>query len=429
MRSTLWVVAVGILVVVAAAVEAGDLNPPIVGMAEHVDPTKTVSIQLPVNWTDVGADTRVYGGVQRWSGFIQPPKPDGPDAQMQVTVQSTYSRAELARWAQERTEPGKLVANSVTRGDGWIDEIRHDDAKHVDFVVRWVESQGQVWELSAYGHESILPHIYGHLHAIFDTFKALQPWPGSAPPAGFAKTDEGGCAVWTDTKDKKTVKRTLDAHAAVWTELAKILPGAPAIADPPVVILFDKDPAYAQYTAQAANQTSPTSVIDFRRRALVVRIGGKVNSLFDRGNQLFSAIQFSQLYFGGKSPDWIERGLGVWSIAAVAAKGKPEKPPAEFVKGAKEAVAARKERLDAALDVRREDFPEAESDHIDMSFYAWHCFFQFGPGGKTYGDRYQKYFTALRETGSPDEAKKVWDGVDFAAMRTEFETWVAGWKP
>jgi hypothetical protein len=346
-----------------------------------------------------------------------------------VGVKPTWSRAELAYWGDEGDRPGTLVEGSVARGDGWVEEVRHDDAKHANYLHRYVESHGQVFTLAAYGHESIQPHIQGHLHAVFDTFKALQKWPGAAPPAGFAKTDEAGCEVWTDSKDKKTVKRILDAHAAAWTEMAKLLPGDRAIADPPVVVVFDKDPAYTQFTSIASSQTSPTSVCDYQRRMFVSRVGGKSNSMFDRTNQMFSALQYSQYYFGRKCPDWVERGLALWSVVATVTKDKPEKPPADFVKEAKDAVAARGETLAAALDVRRENVPEAQSNQLDMSFYAWHCFFRFGAGAKTYGDRYQKYLDALRATGSPDEAKKVWDGVDFASMHKEFQAWAAGWKP
>jgi hypothetical protein len=429
MRSALWVVAVGSLVFVVDAGVAGDLSPPLVGMAERFDPSKTISIQLPVNWTDVGPDARSFGLIMRWQGFFQAPQPSGPDAQLAVGVKPTWSRAELAFWGDVGDRPGVQVEGSVARGDGWVEEGRLDESKPVQFLFRYVEAHGQVFKLAAYGHPSIQTHIKDHLRAVFDTFKALQKWPGVKAPDGYAKSEDAGREVWTDTKDKKALKRTLDAHAAAWTEMAKALPGELAIKDPPVVVVCDKDAVYTQFTSLATNKNSPTSMYDYQRRMLVSRVAGRNNATFDVTTQEFASLQYLQHFFGGKTPDWVDHGLAKWGAAAATSKGKPEKPPAEFVKMAKEAVAARGETLDQALEVRRENVPDAQLEQLDMSFYAWHCFFRFGAGGKTYGDRYQKYLDALRASGSPVEAKKVWDGVEFASMHKEFQAWAAAWKP
>jgi hypothetical protein len=429
MKRAVSILSVGLLALAAGAGEAGDLNPPLVGMADRFDPIKTISIQLPVNWTDRGPDTRYFGGVMRWEGFFQKPQPSGPDAQLEVGVKPTWSRAELAFWGDVGDRPGVPVDGSTARGDGWVEINTKEDAKQKHYLFRYVESHGQVFKLAAYGHESIQPHIQAHLRAVFDTFKVLQKWPGAKPPDGYAKSEDAGREVWTDTKDKKSLKRSLDAHAAAWAEMKKALPGDPAIKDPPVIVVCDKDAAYTQFTTLATNKNSPTSVYDYQRRMLVVRAAGRNNAMFDEMTQEFAGSQYLQHYFGGKVPDWVDRGLAKWGAAAALSKGKPEKPPAEFVRAAKEAVAARGERLDAALEVRREHVPEAQANQLDMSFYAWHCWLRFGNGGKTYGERYQKYLDALRATGAPDEAKKEWDGVDFAAMHKEFQAWAAAWKP
>jgi len=428
MRATTITTSAILLGAGAGAVVAGDLNPPLVGMAERFDPGKCVSIQLPVNWKDVGPDARSFGVIMRWSGFFQAPQPDGPDAQLEVGVMPTWSRVELAYWG-DPDRPGKLVEGSVKRGEGWVEETRNEAAKRKQLVFRYVESQGQVFKIAAYGSETIFPHIYGHLDAVFDTFKALQKWPGAAPPSAFAKSSEATCELWTDSKDKHTVKRVVDAHAAAWAEMAKVLPGDRAIADPPLVLVFDKDPDYTQFTSIAADKNSPTSVVDFQRRMFVARAKGAANATFDSSNQTFAAIQFCQYYFGGKSPDWIERGLAKWAVAGIVTKGKPEKPPAEFVRSAKAAAEARQETLDAAFDVRMEHVAAKDSLAMEWWFYAWHCFFRTGAGAKSYGERYQKYLDDLRRTGSPDEAKKAWDGVDFKLMKDEFQTWTAQWKP
>jgi hypothetical protein len=320
------------------------------------------------------------------------------------------------------------VDGSVRRGDGWVEEVRKEDARQRFFLFRYVESHGQVFELSAYSHESIYPHVDDHLRALFDTFKAQSPWPAFTPPDGYASSTVDGTVVWTDTKDKKTLKHVLDAHAATWTAMSKWVSGDRAIADPPIVVVCDKDAVFTELAKLSNAEASPTCFPDFQRRIFVARVGGKTNALLDRMTHDFAALQYLQYFFGGHTPDWVSFGLGKWSMAAFEAKSKPEKATSEFIKLAKDGLAAHPERLDGMLEIRRLTLAPADYDHFDFACYAWHCFFRFGAGAKPYGDRYSKYLADLRKTGSPDEAKKAWDGVDFDAMSAEFRAWVAAWK-
>jgi hypothetical protein len=88
-----WVIPIGtVLAVVGVAALAGDLKPPLVGMADHTDGKKIISMQLPVNWQEEKMPVN-FGAIVHWSGFFQPPNPTGPDANIEVSAKPTWSRA------------------------------------------------------------------------------------------------------------------------------------------------------------------------------------------------------------------------------------------------------------------------------------------------------------------------------------------------
>lgn len=410
-----------------AVVVADDLRPPLVGMKEHMDEKQVVSIQLPVNWRDESLPTH-FGAVWHWSGFFQPPKPDGPDANLEVAAKPTWSRVELAFWDEHITEVGKPVDGTIRRGDGWIEEVRREEGKQRYFLTRMVESHGQVFQVTAWSHETIYPSIDNHLRALFDTFKVNTAWTAFTPPEGYAMSTVAGTTVWTDTKDKKTLGRMLDAHAATWKAMSQWLPGARAIADPPVVVVCDKDAVYSELAALASPGQTPACFHDYQRRMFCTRVASKTDATLDRSLHESAALQYLQLYFGGKSPDWVDWGLGTYAMITFESKGKAEKPTNEYVRLAKESVAAHPERFDGILVARRMNMTDAEYEHFDTACYAWHCFFRFGAGVKPYGDRYTKYLAELRKSGSPDEAAKAFAGVDHDKLAADFKAWVAAWK-
>jgi hypothetical protein len=415
---------------VAVSALAGDLKPPLLEMAEHTDAGKTVSIQLPRNWRAEGARPGL-DELQRWSGFIQQPKPgQPPDAWVHVALLPTWSRLELAYWGALDDEPGReRVPDSVRRGEGWIEEVRENKQKQTHYLVRTVEADGRVYVLAAYAHDPIWVHIDDHMRAILDTFKALSKPPLAVIPAGYAKSVENGLEVWTDTKDKTTLKRILGVYAASRAAMTAALPGEPAVAEPPIVVVCDKDAAFTALTKDASPQINATGMIVYKQRLFATRVGGKSNAMFDDSTARFAAMQYLQYHFGGKGPDWVDWGLALWGTAGFATKGKPEKPPAEYVRSAKSFVPQRKESLATLIDIRRETLPVEKYESFDLVAYAWHCFFRIGAGAAEYGERYRGYLDELRRSGSPDEAKKAWDGADMAKMQKEFEAWVAGWKP
>jgi hypothetical protein len=410
----------------ASVVLAGDLNPPLVGMAEHTDPGKFVSIQLPVNCKSQGPSSSP-GSVQVWAVWFQKPKDENPDAMIEVFLMSRWSRLELARWGLNSKLPGTPKEGTDAQGDGWVEEVRKGPQKETQHLARLVEKDGRLYLILVSAHDSIFQYLGGHVRAVLDTFRIVAKQPFASLPAGFTATKTDGVDVWTDSKDKKLVQRVLAAHAAAWKEAAAALPGPPVVADPPLVIVCDEDATYTKYADQAATSNSPTAIYVHECRALAVRAEGKNNARFERDIHIFTGMQYVHAYFGGRVPEWIERGLGLWIAAAAASRGHPEKPSATAIKAAREGMAARKETLLDAFDIDPEKLPPDQVGLFSEASYAWHCFFRFGAGAKDLGERYRKYLDELRRTGSPDEAKKAWDGVDMSQLSTDFAKWAASW--
>jgi hypothetical protein len=74
------------------------------------------------------------------------------------------------------------------------------------------------------------------------------------------------------------------------------------------------------------------------------------------------------------------------------------------------------------------EVPDGSLDEFAAEAYAWHFFFRFGKGQKTWGGFYRRYLEALRRTGDVREARRALEGADHAKMHREFLDWVNRWK-
>ena len=421
------VLAACIALVAAHRSHAGDVDPALGETSERTDPGKTVALSLPTNWK-AGGRGQVFGSLETWAGTFDQQPWERPHASIDVRLASSWSRAELAWWGSVHPWPGERKDGSLRRGDGWVEEVRNDPERHETSLYRVVEQGGRAYVLVAETHEKRFPKIEDKLRAVFDTFRAVASPPLFTPPAGYAASMQGGARVVTDTKDVKMLQRVLADHAAAWKVMTQLLPGARAIADPPVVVVCDADQAYSDITLPTAERYAVGCDMIPHLRIVIARVSAKEAGFFDFSLRRFTGLQYSQYFFGGRAPDWVESGLAAFPVAAIA-RGKPDKPPPDVLNAAKSAAAKLGGSLDTLIATRRVLLHDAPAEEFDMAAYAWHCFFRYGPGAKTYGARYQRYLDDLRRTGAPDEALKAWDDVDKEALGSEFLAWIAAWKP
>lgn len=418
--------AVAVLFVRPAPAE--DLDPPLAGMHELADPTGSVAIQLPTGWTADGPANGVFGSMEHWEGGFWPRADGKPDADIYVRVMPAYSRAALARWGSAPNRRGKVVDGSVRTAAGMIEEVRAEPERRSIVLLRFVEGEGMVFELSAAAPEKIFRRAEGHFRAVLDTFKVVKRPVILEKPAGYVEVPDDSRVVWSDTRDKRTLKIVLDSHAAGRKAMAAMLPGAAADPTKPLLLVCDKDATYVELTALGAATVVPScSMVDYQRRAVLVRAAEKGQNFFDMNIRGCGERQMCQQWFGGPT-EWIEHGLFYLVEGGLQGRG-PDKPIGQIVQHARQAVAARRSRLDRIMELRWDSLSGAEAvDAADLETYAWHFFLRYGGGAKTYGARYFAYLDAVRADGDPAAAAaKCFAGVDYDAMKTAFDKWIETW--
>lgn len=422
-----WCVAAVTAALTAVAVAAGeDLDPPLVGMHEVKDGLGVVALTVPDRWFDEGPDPADIGLLARFGVKIQPDKPaNPPDVMIFVRTVPGYTRAALALRMTTPYMPGVLDPDSERTGDGWI-EVRRRDDKGFRFTVRLIEQGGQVFEVVATTNEGLYDYVAKHIDVLLGGFKALQRDARFIPPKPLVATVVEGRQLWTDSKDKKLVKRVLDAHGLGWKTAAQILGGKLSWNEPASIVLAEDPDVYTKL-CRGQPMTAPFmerlswSVVCTTKQAADAKNADVLTRL--------AADQYVRQLFGGPTPAFIGNGLVQYAYVATALKGKPEKLPTSEVSKLRAAAEERDTKMPELWDINWEKVAEDDKQAASYDLWAWHLFFRHSPDAKPWAETYRASLDALSRTGDPLLARKEWESVDGAALKKAFRTWIAAWKP
>ena len=163
MAATLLVMAAG---PIPASADEKPLDPPLREMKAHKDPQGIVSIELPKTWKAQGKGNMAQS-LERWAGWIQHTVTKAPDLWVECEIEPAYRHGGLIRHflGATHTRYGTRLDEHHLKGEGWIQDRWHNESNDTVFVTRLVDSDQGVFELIAYAHETMIPHMHRHVAA------------------------------------------------------------------------------------------------------------------------------------------------------------------------------------------------------------------------------------------------------------------------
>lgn len=387
------------------------------GAVEQMDGRRNLAVRVPKTWKVPEGFEAKGDQVGAWVG------PTSTDDMGFVTlsVVRRYSRAqalmaselegETPDPAETKSAPG--VCSSVSRGT-----FR---GHPVTIWRRIFEKDGICYSAMLLAGERAAAGFRPVAAAMLDSFRVVAPVAKPAPAKGVTVKKVGAADMWTDAEDAGKAQKAAELVLEGRAVLEKALKGKPADESRPVVRVWSDGSKYVDETSAVGSPDY--GAFDPESRAVLVQLFavGKddaPSALRDRG-----ASQYILQYFGGPAPAWIETGLRWYASATAEAGGKADKPESFRTDAVRKACAARSGGFDRWLDEKAEA-PTTEDAGYEI--YAWHVFFRHGPG-KKYGKAYQASIDAFRATGSRADARKAWEGSDFARMEQEFREWASKW--
>ena len=408
------------------AAQAGDLNPPLVGMHEIQDKQGYVSLEVPARTKDDGPDPSHPNGLAHLGLILHDEKPnDRPEAFAWLDYQAGYSFAGLRRAVVESDLPGAEDEAFHRIEEGLWEEVRKDTAANTAFLFRWIERDDRVLMLTFSAPISVLPSFRPHFEHIASTLKIVKPLPEITWADGLVASVADGRAVLTDKKDRKAAKSVLASHLTGWKQAAALLGTERVWKGPPTIVVSDAAVVAKNVGGLAVNGP----LLDEFSRAIVCTTrqaqDGKLNG--DNVERL-AVVQYVRGYFGGHSARWLDVGLTQWAFAATKFGGKPQKVPASELKKLRTAV----EELDSGMPGLWHVTTPTDDDDLQVQVYvlwAWQLFFRHADEAKPWADTYAKTIDLIRTQGDLRGAEKLWEDVDAEALKQAFRGWLASWKP
>ena len=404
----------------SAAAGEDDLNPQLRGMAERKDKDGCISIRLPEPIEEMnvpGARVVAHWGIK----FNDDPGP--PHMQVFVGHNAGFSNARLYASQTDSTRNGKLDAGSVVKGARTWTETRTDGTLRSQH--HFLEAEDSVFEVGFICAAESFPIFPRHVEAMFASFKVLKA-PALQPPEGFRLVETSSRRVWTDVKSKAEVEKVAAAHAAMWARMNPLLPPLSSRTVAPLLIVCREEGRYAELTKRpSGGYVSPYAVLHISSGALIVAMAGaaKNRTEFDKHMERLAGVHAARSAYGGPAPYFAEQGLALLGVFTTAKGTNPQKPLAAAVRATKEAVKRRgRATLSDLLPLDAES--ETEID-VDLEVWAWHWYFGDAAAQEDGKRRYREYMRILAETGDAQDARAVWEGTDWAALDTAFETWLA----
>jgi hypothetical protein len=425
MSRRLVVVAAATLLCFASAPHvavADGLNPPLVGMHEVSDAGKMVSISLPelVEAGKLeGPSMIALWGVKLYAD------PGTPHLWVRLSRKPAFARAALHASQTGSFRNGALVDGSVQSEAHRWQELRVDATTHQYMTYRMIEHGGEVFEAMASCTEKSYPIVKKHIEVILDTFKGVGPPLKPEFPAGFKMSAVAGRELWTDAKSKSDIDHVLALHSDSWDRMKTILPASFAMTGDPRVVICKDEASYAAIAKIGLSGPPPTGAfVDVQLRALVVCVSPAAKKFeFDRQVQRCAGVQCAEAAYGGGLPYWFEQGLSVVHLFTTGKGVSVEKPNPAAVRDAKAAFLRRPETLKDLLDHAALGAPDVEMD-IDRLMWTWTLYLREHPATDE-GGRYKKYAETIEQSGDVAAARAVWEGADFAAMKTAMGAWLA----
>ncbi len=424
-----------LLVVVAGSAPAhaddGPLNPPLREMTTHEDPGGIVSIQLPRTWSAQGKGD-IDQSLERWAGWIQPTVTDAPDLRIECEIESGYRNAWLLRYFHGVADPrfGKRLDEFHRTGEGWIQDRWHNEANDTVFVTRLVVSDQGVFELIAYAHQKMFPHVHRHIDALFDTFAVVGKRPEKPWPDGYRASVVDGVQVWTNAPAKKAklVKNAALTFLRGWEIGRTVLAGAPAAKLPARVVFCADAESYEKLVRDSVRGPIPGyGIPELDRWTIVMTLAdAKKKTIYKSVLQRYGGLAYARRFVGGPAPAWVEWGIAQRALIEADRRGKFTKPSTGDIKNAKKAIAAMTTPF-AEL-VKKTTYELTANPDLLYELWAWHYYLGEVAANDLAGSAFAAYLELLRTKGDPDAALKAFDNVDPDDMTTGFHAWARDWK-
>lgn len=408
----------------AAGPEEGAMPPtekPTMDTAIDVgDAKRRVTVKVPKSWQAPDgfepSDTRValyFGPLTATAmGFIE------------LHVEPTYMRAALAL-SSHFSSPS---ADDARSGPGWAEGAASVAARGGRTLWCWeraIEKDGTVYAVRVFTAPQVKDEARAIVRQILDSAKAGGTAAKVAPPNGVSVKKIGDFDVWTDSDDKGKPGKVAEVAAAARDVAAKALKGKPFDESRPLLKAYQVGAFYVEGLKATYGEAPDYGAFDPITRSTFVQLYRIDDDRYPPAVREAAAHQYLVQYFGGRPPTWISFGLARYA-SLVAQTGKADKPPAGLQDDARIAIAKKCRRLDEWIDGTADTQSVASSDAA-IELWAWHWFLRHGPG-KKYAKNYQGALDGLRQSGDAAVSRKAWEGVDFAAMQSEFKAWALGWK-
>jgi hypothetical protein len=386
------------------------------GAIELGDAKRVVVMKVPKSWkTPDGFEpkgTRV--------AFFGGPLATNSPGNAVLDIDTTASRAALVLSAA-LAEGGTVQPEDARSGPGWVEGgvVVQSGRAPVAVWIRCIEKDGNVYVARVLCYAQARDEARPLVRQMLDTFRVAGTAPKAAPPADVKPAKAGEFDVWSDA-DKGKAAAAAELASEGRAALAKALKGKPFDESRPLCQAYQVGAHYVDRTKVAFGNAPDYAAFDPLTRSVLVQLFRSDSDDYPIRVQEAGARQYLVQYFGATPPAWIEQGLRWYGAVTAEAGGKPDKPGSARIDAAKQVIAATDRRLDQWMD----NPPNGDGSH---ELFAWHWFLRHGPGRK-YGKQYQASLDALRQSGDLAASRKAWDGVDFAAMLSEFKEWAAKWK-
>jgi hypothetical protein len=406
----------------ATSASAGDLNPPFVGLHDVADASNMASISLPKLVETIATDNP--SNIGKWT--IKLYEDAGPSHMtVWLSRKSAFARAPLHASMTNSNRLGDLTEGTVQTTDHEWHEVR--TTKESTFQYRMFEHGGEVFEAAVSCKTTSYHILKRHMEVLVDSAKGIGAPVPYAPPAGFKASSMGGCEVWTDVKAKADVDKILNWHADSWERMKTLLPKEFTDTKPPRVVVCKEMASFEEFMKAARVQAPPQSPPAFEdpiQRAVVVCVAAtKSSAEFEKQVRRAVGVQAVRAAYGGPVPWWIEDGLSILHLFVTGKGVSADKPNPVALKDAKAAAAKRAETLKDLLD-HVGPFPEPDGTECDRLVWAWHLYLRATAVDAVDKSAYEKCLSTLAQTADVRAMRAVWDGTDFASLKTAMLTWL-----
>lgn len=391
------------------------------GSISYSDSARVVKIALPKTFK---ADTKFEdpGKLGAWTGPLFPDETDNTAA-CTLTVNVRFKRARLAFTSSK--DAGELVKESVREGDGFYESC-HKGGRAPLLWRRYVEQGGRLYTVTFFSGHQDYAKTATAVHAYLDTFEVTGEPREDKLPDGWKEKSKKDFVLWSSLEDKKVIDEMIGLFSDVAGMLDKVLKGKPWDETPLKVKLYSSFNEFG--AARDVDEGGIKENAVWVPKTDAVYVNNLLRNLKGFDEETYSAIADMRMarYFGGSVPQWLREALVRYTIYGMRdSEGKPEKATDQIVKMGQSAAKSAK-ALDHWFADASWSAADAQQGAEEVWAYVWYL--QNGKAPKDARKAFENYISTLRETGDVNAAAKAWEGVDFAKLRSSFQSYAEKWK-